>query len=80
MAVRKLSLPLFFAKTLVSQTGCSTHYFHFIATASQKTDQYALVCESQPLTTFRSHGLPARCPACGAPNPIKENSDGHKQR
>ena len=32
MAVRKLSLPLFSAKTRVSQPGCSTHYFHFIAT------------------------------------------------
>jgi hypothetical protein len=32
MANRKLSLPLFSAKTLVSQPGCSTHYFHFIAT------------------------------------------------
>jgi hypothetical protein len=32
MAIRKLSLPLFSAKTLVSQPGCSTHYFHLIAT------------------------------------------------
>jgi hypothetical protein len=31
MATRKLSLPLFSAKTLVSQPGCSTRYFHFIA-------------------------------------------------
>jgi hypothetical protein len=51
MAVRKLSLPLFSAKTRVSQPGCSTRCFHFIATVSQKTDQYALVCESQPLMT-----------------------------
>ncbi len=58
MVVRKLSLPLFSAKTLVSQRGYSTHYFHFIATVSQKTDQYALVCESQPLMTSRSHGFP----------------------
>lgn len=44
MAVRKLSLPLFSAKT---------HYFHFIPTISQKTDQYALVCESQSTVTRR---------------------------
>jgi hypothetical protein len=79
MAVRKLSLPLFSAKTLVSQPGCSTHYFHFIATVIQKTEQYALVCESQPLTTFRSHGLPARCPACSAQIHFKENENANQQ-
>jgi hypothetical protein len=45
MAVRKLSLPLLPSKPRVSQPGCSTHYFHFMATVSQKTDQYAVVCE-----------------------------------
>jgi hypothetical protein len=79
MAVRKLSLPLFSAKTLVSQPGYSTHYFHFIATVSQQTDQYALVCESQPLTTFRSHGLPARCPICGTQIHSKENTNVNQQ-
>jgi hypothetical protein len=66
LAVRKLPLSLFLAKAGASQPGCSTHYFHFVATVSHKTDQYALVCERQPLMTFRSHGLPARCPACSA--------------
>ena len=75
MAVRKLSLPLFSAKTLVSQPGCSTHYFHFIATVSQKTEQYALVCESQPLLSFGSDGLPVRCPACGAQIRSKDNAN-----
>jgi hypothetical protein len=79
MAVRKLSLLLFSAKTRFLQPGCSTHYFHFIATVSQKTDQYALVCESQPLTTFRSHGLPARCSACSAPIYVKENANANQQ-
>ena len=79
MAVRKLSLALFSAKTLVSQPGCSTHYFHFIATVSQKTDQYALVCESQPLMTSRSHDLPARCPICGAQIHSKENANANHQ-
>jgi hypothetical protein len=64
MALRKLSLPLFPSKPRVSQQGCSTHYLHFIATVSHKTDQYALVCESQPLMTSRSHGVPSRCPVC----------------
>jgi hypothetical protein len=66
MALRKLPSLLFSAKTLLSQPGCSTHYFHFIAAVSQKADQFALVCESQPLMTSRSHGLPARCPICSA--------------
>jgi hypothetical protein len=80
MAVRKLPLPLFAAKTRVSQPGCSTHYFHFIASVSQKTDQYALVCESQPLMTSQSHGLPARCPAYGAQIHSKENTNVNQQR
>jgi hypothetical protein len=79
MAVRKLSLPLFSAKTRLLQPGCPTRYFHFIATVSRKTDQYALVCESQPLMTSRSHGIPARCPACGAQIQSKENANANQQ-
>ena len=79
MALRKLSLPLFSAKTLVSQPGRSTPYLHFVAAVSQKTDQYALVCESQPLMTSRSHGVPARCPACGAKINLKENANANHQ-
>ena len=75
MAVRKLSLPLFSAKTLVSQPGCSTHYFHFIDSVRQDRNQYSLVCESQPLLSFGSDGLPARCPACGAKIRSKENAN-----
>ena len=48
MAVRKLSLPLFPAKTLVPQPRCSKHYFHFIDGVKQERNQYVLVCESQP--------------------------------
>jgi len=79
MAVRKLSLPLFPSKPQDSKPGCSMHYFHFIATVSHKTDQYALVCESQPLMTSRSHGLPARCPICGAEIHSKENANANHQ-
>jgi hypothetical protein len=80
MAVRKLPLSLFSPKSRASKHGCSTHYFHFIATVSQKTDQYALVCESQPLMTSRSHGLPARCPVCGAEIRSEENANANHQR
>ena len=79
MALRKLSLPLFPSKPRVSQQGCSTHYFHFIASVSQKADQYALVCESQPLLTSLSHGLPGSCPICGAQINSKENANANHQ-
>ena len=79
MAIWKLSLPLFAAKSRVPQSGCFTSYLHFVATSRQPKNQHALVCESQPLMTFRSYGLPARCPACGAPNPIKENANANQQ-
>jgi hypothetical protein len=75
MAVRKLSLPLFSAKTLVSQSGRSSRYLHFIDSVRQDRNQYSLVCESQPLLSFGSNGLPARCPACGAQIRSKENAN-----
>ena len=75
MAVRKLSLPLFSAKTLVSQPGRSTRYLHFIDRVRQDRNQYSLVCESQPLLSFGSDGLPVRCPACGAQIRSTENAN-----
>jgi hypothetical protein len=76
MAIWKLSLPLFSAK---SPDLGSILQLHFIAAARLRTHQYALVCESQPLMTFWCYGHPARCPACGAPNPIKENANANHQ-
>jgi hypothetical protein len=75
MATRKLSLPLFSAKTLVSQPGRSTRYLHFIDCVRQDRNRYSLVCESQPLLSFGSDGLPVRCPACGAQIRSKENAN-----
>jgi hypothetical protein len=75
MAVGKLSLALFSAKTLVSQPGCSTPYLHFIDCVRQDRNRYSLVCESQPLLNFGSDGLPVRCPACGAQIRSKENAN-----
>jgi hypothetical protein len=80
MAVRKLSPLLFFAKAGASQPDRSTRYFHFIASVRQEGDQYVLVCESQPLMTSRSHGLPARCPICGAQIQSKDNTNVNQQR
>ncbi len=28
-------------------------------------------CEQAPLLTFKSHGLPVRCPICCAQNPLR---------
>ena len=75
MATRKLSLPLFSAKTLASQLGRSTRFLHFIDCVRQDRNQYSLVCESKPLLSFGSDGLPARCPACGAQIRSKENAN-----
>ena len=70
MAARKLLLTLFSAKP----SGVwSIPRAHFIASRVSEQHRYALVCQSQPLMTFRSHGLPARCPACGAQIHFKEN-------
>lgn len=32
------------------------------------------VCEQAPLMTFKSHGLPARCPICCTQNPLKSRT------
>ena len=79
MAVRKLPPSLFLARARAPQSGCSKSYLDFVAAVRQRTHPYALVCESQPLATFRSHGLPARCPACGAQIHFKENANASQQ-
>jgi hypothetical protein len=70
MANRKLSPPLFSAKTQASESGLSTYYLHFIAAVRQHRNQFVFVCESTPLISFGCCGLPLRCPACGALNPL----------
>ena len=80
MAVRKLPPSLFLAKARGPESGCSKSYLHFIAPCASEQHQYALVCESEPLMTSRSHGLPARCPACGAQIHSKENANVNQQR
>ena len=70
MATRKLSPSLFSAKVGIGQTESSTQYLHFIAGVQQSRNRYAFVCESQPLRTVNSYGLPKRCPFCGQDDPI----------
>jgi len=70
MATRKLSPSLFYAKAGITRTDTSTQYLHFIADVRQSRNQYTFVCESQPLMTVTSYGLPKRCPLCRQDNPI----------
>ena len=74
MAIRKLSLSLFSAKARITPTEGSTQYLHFLASIRQDRNQYAIVCESQPLLTVTSYGLPKRCPLCRQDNPIGSES------
>jgi len=69
MAIRKLTLSLFSAKSGITQTEGSAQSFHFIASVPQSRNRYAFVCEAKPLLTLTSHGLPTRCPLCGLENP-----------
>jgi hypothetical protein len=74
MATRKLSLSLFSAKAGTTPTEGSTQYIHFLARVKENRNQYVFVCESQPLLTLTSHGLPKRCPFCRQDNPIGSES------
>ena len=74
MAVRKLLLTLFSAKPSGLR---SIPRAHFIASRVSEQQRFALVCQSQPLMTFRSYGLPARCPVCGTQIHFKENANAN---
>ena len=50
----------------------STQALHLVANIDTKRQLYAFFCEGQPLLTLWSHGLPVRCPLCGAKNPLAE--------
>jgi hypothetical protein len=70
MAIRKLSPSLFYAKAGITQPGRSTLHLHFVASIREDRNQYAFVCESQPLLTLTNFGRPKRCPLCRQENPI----------
>ncbi len=58
--------------------GSSLRILHFTAHLDEKRGLYRFVCDSQPLMTLTSHGLPKRCPLCGQHYPIK--SEGLSMR
>jgi hypothetical protein len=70
MATRKLPLSLFSAKAGITRTHTCAQYLHFVASVRQDRNQFAFVCESQPVLTIKNYGLPKRCPLCRQTNPI----------
>lgn len=72
MAFHKLSLSLYSAKAGIAQTEGSAQYLHFLASVRPNRNQYAFVCESQPLLTLTltGHAIPKRCPFCRQDHPI----------
>jgi hypothetical protein len=70
MATRKLSPSLFSAKAGIAESEGSTQYLHFRTCIRRDRNRYAFVCESQPLLTLMTHGLPKRCPLCRQDAPI----------
>lgn len=65
MAVRKLSLVVFYPKVETAQYKVSPQHLHFIAHVLNNPLLYSLVCETQPLLTLTCFGFPTRCPFCG---------------
>jgi len=58
--------------------GESIETLHFVASFDAKKRIYTVVCSTQPLTTiWTTNDKPlARCPACGAKNPLRGEADG----
>jgi hypothetical protein len=61
MAVRNVTPFLFPAKRRASQHGALGEHLHSLADVKPQRNLYFFVCESQPLLTITSHGLPKRC-------------------
>ena len=49
---------------------CAAQLLHFVLAVDQQQRSMRFCCESQPLVTIRSYGLPIRCPFCQQVNPV----------
>ena len=49
--------------------GCA-QLLHFVTAIDERRHFFSFVCESQPVATVRSHGLPKRCPFCQRQDPV----------
>ena len=52
---------------------------HFRAGFDSRRGLIYMVCESQPLFTVTTLGLPKRCPLCGADTPLGRKSKSPKE-
>ncbi|MGA2607312.1 MAG: hypothetical protein ABSH01_07635 [Terriglobia bacterium] len=48
----------------------SAQLLHFVEAVDERRGLLSFACESQPLATVRSYGLPSRCPFCQLENPV----------
>ena len=53
----------------------SNHLLHFVTVVDEQRGMVNFCCESQPLATVRSFGLPLRCPFCRLESPL-----GHAEK
>jgi hypothetical protein len=49
---------------------CFVQLLHFVVAVDQQQRFMSFCCESQPLATIRSYGLPSRCPFCQQVKPV----------
>jgi hypothetical protein len=47
-----------------------TQMLHFVTSLDEHRRMVSFCCESQPLATVRSYGVPVRCPFCQQASPI----------
>jgi hypothetical protein len=61
----------------------SAQLLHFVTAIDDQNAMLSFCCESQPLATVRSHGLPKGCPFCQQENPVSTGlsmrKDGNHQ-
>jgi hypothetical protein len=75
MAGPNVTSSLFFPKATISRS--RSRYLHILEKQNAR-NLYVFLCESQPLITVTSYGLPKRCPICGQNCPIGSEEAGKK--
>lgn len=70
LATGKLAPYLFSANARTAESEGSTPYLHFIASVREERNLYTFACETRPLDSVNSFGIPKRCPLCGQQYPI----------
>jgi hypothetical protein len=50
----------------------SGRFLHILTAVDQGRGMVSFYCETRPLVTVRSFGLPVRCPFCRQPDPVED--------